>query len=303
MKVEIIGYDSGWGAKDHGTEDGPDSINMEQILKKLLHHKTDAKWRGTLGIKYIEKSRNIGNKEQSLPLVTEAIRRLAMHTKISTDKGFMPVVIGGDQSSSIGTWSGITSSMNAYEKFGLIFISSRFYAHTDKASSFRSNDIWWKFQSTPALLGEGLKDFTNICSKNNKIAPDHMVFIGSRDFTPEEEAFIKINNIKVFSMEDVKEKGFDKTLEEAIKIASTGTDGFGISFDISSFDPKFAPGVSEPSNDGLIPNDVISAIKSIGHNPSLKGLEITEFNPYKDENQKTSDLISNIITNSFAKQD
>ena len=70
---------------------------------------------------------------------------------------------------------------------------------------------------------------------------------------------------------------------------------------MSSFDPKFAPGVTSPSNSGLIANEVLSSIKSIGHNPKLKGLEITEFNPYKDKNHKTSDLISDIITNSFIK--
>jgi len=301
MKVEIIGYDSGWGDKNHGCEDGPESIDIALILKKLFAYRIETKWRGTLGIKCIEKSRNISNKEQSLPLVLEGIRRLSMHTKMSTDKGFIPLVIGGDKSSTIGTWSGIVSSLNAFENFGLILISSNFYAHSDKINSIRDNDIWWNRQSTSALIGEGLEEFSTICSRKHKISPEHIVFIGIKDFTAEEEAFIKINNIKTFSIDDIRKDGIEKIFKEAIDIASSNTSGFGLSIDMSAFDDKFAPATTDSSKGGITPNEIIPALKSISHNDKLKGIEITEFNPHNDENKKTAELIYDIITNIFAK--
>ncbi len=301
MKVEIIGYDSGWGSKDHGTEDGPDAVNIGNILKKLLFYRVEAKWRGTLGIKYIEKSRNVSIKNQALPHVTEGVRRLAMHTHLAAGKSFTPVVIGGDRSSSVGTWSGIISSLDAFEKFGLIFISPRFYAHTEKTVKNSDNDIWWNEQSTPALMGEGVEEFTTVCSRKHKLSPENMVFIGVRETSPEEEAFIKINNIKVFTMDEVKQKGFESVFKEAIDIVSANTSGFGISIDMGGFDPKFAPGTSNPVENGIIASEFLDSIKGIGHNSLIKGIEITEFNPYKDENHQTSALITEIITNTFAK--
>ena len=82
---------------------------------------------------------------------------------------------------------------------------------------------------------------------------------------------------------------------EAIKIASTNTNGFGLSIDLDAFDPEEAPGVGSPAPGGLRKADVLPQLHQFKDNPGLKALEITEFNPHLDKDNLTARLIFDII--------
>ena len=301
IKLEVIGYDCGWGGQDYLCEDGPAVISADNLLHKLRYQGVETKWRGTLGIKFLGKHDLLNTKEKTLPLVEEGLKRLSNHIKLSIDNGYIPVVIGGDHSSAIGTWSGTVAALKTPRKFGLLWLDAHMDAHTYKTSHKGKWGGWWHAQPISALIGHGLPEFINIGGTDVKLDPQHISLIGVHSFEPEEEAFVKKHNIRVYHLEEVIQRGFKEVYLEALNRATKGTNGFGLSIDLDFFDPSEAPGVSAPEDKGMSSAEVLPVIRGIARNPMFKAMEIAEFNPHKDKNDKTRILIEKIIENVFSR--
>ena len=301
IKVEIIGYDSGWGGRDYLCEDGPAAVPADNILHKLRYQGVEVKWRGTLGIKFLGKHDLLNTKEKTLPLVEEGLKRLSNHIKLSINNDYIPIVIGGDHTSAVGTWSGAVNALNAQRKFGLLWLDAHMDAHTHKTSHQGKWGGWWHAQPLSALIGHGLPELKNIGGAFVKLDPQHISLIGVHSFEPEEEAFVKKHNIRVYYFEEVIQRGFKEVYLEALERATNGTVGFGLSIDLDFFDPSEAPGVSSPEDKGMKAAEVLPIIRATARNPLFKAMEIVEFNPHKDKKDKTRILIEKIIENVFSK--
>lgn len=300
LKAEIIGYDSGWGCRNYLCEDGPAALQADRLLHKLRHLGVAAKWRGPLGLKFLGKHEILNTKEKTLPLVVEGLRRLYNHTKHAVENNAIPVVIGGDHASAIGTWSGAVAGAKAARKFGLIWLDAHLDAHTYETSKSGKWGGWWHGQPVSALVGQGLPQLTGIGGAQAKLSPQHISMIGIHSFEPEEEDFVRKNNIRVYPLEEVNARGFAAVYAEALARATDGTDGFGLTVDIDAFDPLEAPGVGTPEEQGLHAADVLPIIKSAARHPLFKALEIAEFNPHNDRGGKTLRLIEKIIESVFS---
>ena len=301
FKVEIIGYDSGWGSRDFGCEDGPAAVHMDRLMHKLRHLGVEAKCRGTLSLKFLGRHEELNTKEKTLPLVVEGTKRLSNHVRHALENQYMPLVIGGDHSSAIGTWSGVVAALNAHQNFGLIWLDAHLDAHTNETSLHGKWGGWWHGQPVSALLGYGLPELKNIGGLTPKISPRHMSMIGIHSFEPEEEEFVQKHGIRVYYIDEVRQRGFKAVYTEALQRATDGTLGFGLTVDLDCFDPQEAPGVSAPENNGLHAAEVLPIIKSAARNPLFKALEIAEFNPHRDKDNKTRILLEKIIESVFAK--
>lgn len=298
--IDIIGYDSGWGCRDYGCEDGPHRIALDQIMHSLRENGFASEWLGTLGLKFLGRRKDMIGKAETLPYMNAGLQRLHHRVTDSVHKGHFPVVIGGDHSSAIGTWSAVTTAHIAPGHFGLIWIDSHLDAHTEDTSHEGKFGGWWHGQPMAALTGYGLSELTGIGGHAPKIAPEHITYIGVHSFEPAEAAFVKKHGIRVISLDEVRKIGFRAALDEAIARASHGTKGFGLSIDLDVFHPSEAPGVGACEEDGLFSRDVLPILRRLGHHPDLKGLEIVEYNPHKDVNGKTEKLLRDIMGQIFA---
>lgn len=300
QQVDIIGYDSGWGCGDFGCEDGPASIAADQIIHALAQSGYEARALKTLGVKFLGDHQKLKTKEDTLPLVREGLDRLFRNVQKSLQDKHIPLIIGGDHSSAMGTWPAVVSTLHCAQKFGLIWIDAHLDCHTYETSHQGKWGGWWHGQPIPALTGQGLAALTAIGGKDSKISPAHISIIGAHSFEPAEEEFVRKNNIRVFFLEEVQSRGFAAVLQEALARATTGTEGFGFSIDLDAFHGVDAPGVGTPENKGLLSADVLPVMKSIAKHPLFRALEIVEFNPHNDVENKTRTLINRLIQSIFA---
>lgn len=300
IKAEIIGFDSGWGCENFGCEDGPGALQADQILYLLRKLGVEAKWRGPLGLKFIGDHAEVRGKEDALPQVLESLRRLAGQVIHSIESGHVPVVIGGDHSSAIGTWSGAVAATNSYGRFGLVWLDAHLDAHTYETSYVGKWGGWWHGQPVTALLGHGLASLRNIGGITPKIAPRNLSIIGPHSFEEPEREFVDRHGIRVFYLDEVEKRGFEACFGEAMERAQDGTQAFGLSIDLDAFHPDDAPGVGTAEDSGLRADEVLPVIKSVALHESFSGLELAEFNPHNDSMNKTLQLIENIIEFSFS---
>ncbi len=300
LKLEIIGFDSGWGCRDYRCEDGPALVPADSVLATLRNLGIEAKWRGPLGLKFIGNHADIKTKEDSLPLTLEAVRRLCDRVMNSVEAGYVPVVIGGDHSSAIGTWSGVAAGTGNHGKLGLVWLDAHLDSHTYETSHQGKWGGWWHGQPVTAITGHGLASFRHVGGRQAKISPQHLSIIGPHSFEPAELEFVKREGIRVYFLEEVQARGFKACYEEALVRATTGTAGFGLTIDMDSFRPEDAPGVGAAEDTGLVAAEVLPVIRSVGRRPGFRALELAEFNPHQDELNKTRQLIENLIESVFS---
>lgn len=216
---------------------------------------------------------------------------LADKTRDAVLNGAFPVVVGGDHSCAIGTWSGIAAALSEQKQStGLIWIDAHMDAHTPEDSM--TGNIHGMPVAT--LLGEGYTEFVSILGDHTRIKPKNTILIGIRSYEDTEKERLERLGVKIYYTEEVNRRGFIQVFQEAWAKLDASVDKIGLSIDLDGFDPQFAPGVGTAEPDGIDFPDCLTALGFIDK-AKLSGLEITEGNDHFDPSGKTMQCIVDII--------
>lgn len=288
-KIDLIGVAFGLGGRFYDPFFAVQTLEARELIKALQKKIPSIDWT----CKLTEKNNDSGSLSYSkrVEACAEFNALLAERLITSVSQHHFPIVIGGDHTVAIGTWSGVVNALNAFEEFGLIWIDAHMDAHTPQTTeSFAICGM-----PVAILMGYGESSLIHLQNFQPKLNPRHVVLIGVRSFESGEAQLLKKLNVTVYDMTDIKKQGFKAVFEKAVEQVTQGTKGFGISIDMDAFDPQFAPGVSYPEPNGLNPEPVISALKVLKEDPRFKAIEITEYNPRQDKAYQTATLVQHLI--------
>ncbi|MEO8402173.1 MAG: arginase [Gammaproteobacteria bacterium] len=288
--VYLLGYASGIAGSKEGSGEGPDVMQHSSCLLALKEQEIPYYWQTTI-------KRDTQNHSK-LAIVTEACQALADEViKLIQQEKFF-TVIGGDHTSAIGTWSAASASKHDQGPLGLIWIDAHMDSHTPETSETGN------LHGMPmaCLLGAGSSALINMAGEFTKFRPEHVCLIGVRSFEQGEVELLDKLNVRIFYMPEVKQRGLKAVLADAIKIATHGTAGYGISIDIDSMDPADAPGTGVAEPDGLAAKELCQVLTGLAQDERLIGAEIAEFNPRFDKNQMTEKLIAQLLAAICAKK-
>ncbi len=291
-KFNIVGSAFGHGAQIYTTHKSPDYLRyMYNLINKLgdrFH------WYSTIGNENILEEREIELKGYNYNAVVTHNTKLAntVSNLVLKNNEFC-IIIGGDHSCGIGTWSGIIKGLNAKDNFGLIWIDAHMDAHTYETSPSKC----YHGMPLAVLLGKGDEVLCKIGLHGRKIKPTNLVLIGIRSFEDGEKKLLEENGVKIFYMDDVRSLGIQRVFEEALQIITNNTqEGFGVSIDLDAFDPEDTPGVGSPEPDGLNFEETSQYLPLLFSSEYLKCLEIVEFNPEIDKEDKTANVLHKILS-------
>jgi arginase len=201
------------------------------------------------------------------------------------------LVVGGDHSCAIGTWSGVADALRPSGALGLIWIDAHMDMHVPETS--HSGAI--NGMPVAALLGHGASQLTSIARSGAAIDPRHLCLIGARSFEPEEVEFAQRHGVRVIDMPEVKRRGLKAVLAEAHAIATRGTAGYGVSLDLDAFDPAEAPAVGTPAPGGIRAADFLAPWRALTRAQACVGIEIVEYNPGRDRAGCTAQLMRDLV--------
>src|SRR5437667_422974 len=91
-------------------------------------------------------------------------------------------------------------------------------------------------------------------------------------------------------MEEVRQRGLQRALDDALRIASQNTAGFRISIDLDVVTPEDAPGVAVPAEGGLGGAELAQALEGIGGRPGLAAVELVEYCPRLDKGGRSAQV-------------
>lgn len=276
----------GWGATTHTTEDGPAFFLASEEFK---HSKCSSLKHQILPAAIsIHETNKISNAERA-HLVYNFNYRLANKVSFLVKHKKFPIVLGGDHSIAIGTWAGLVNAHEMLGNFGLIWVDAHLDAHTPNTSISKSP------HGMPAAFL--LNQCDGLWKINNQsiLKPEHLIYIGARDFEPAEQKLLNKLGVKIYYIEDVNRLGINHIMQETISYFEKHVAGFGISIDLDAFDPEYTPATGTPVTGGLDLEEFIPSLKILSQHSMLCGAEIVEFDPSFEVENKTIKAIVKLL--------
>jgi arginase len=93
-----------------------------------------------------------------------------------------------------------------------------------------------------------------------------------------------------------------EVMERAISLASRGTGGFHVSFDLDACDPTVAPGVGTPVKGGLSYRESHVAMEMVSESGRLTSLDLVEVNPTLDLRNATAEFGTELALSALGKR-
>jgi agmatinase len=84
------------------------------------------------------------------------------------------------------------------------------------------------------------------------------------------------------SMHDIRRRGFDEVLREALEQALDGPERCYISVDVDVLDPAYAPGTGTPEPGGLTARELLYAVREVALRTEVAGADVVEVSPPYD---------------------
>jgi len=281
-----------------GVDIGPAALRvarLQQRIEGLGYPVRD------LGDMRLERPKSIPLVEEKLKYMREisnACEELAREVEGILQADELPLIVGGDHSIAIGSFAGAASYCKQREEtLGLIW----FDAHADMNTPETTPSGNIHGMPLAALLGYGAPELTNVAGFAPKLDPSLCVHIGARDIDPGERELIRKLGMRFFTMREIDERGMSACMDEAIKIASRGSGGYGVTFDVDALDPGDAPGSGTLVRGGLTYRESHLGMEKIAEAGGMRYLEIVEINTALDVNNKTAELGVELILSALGK--
>jgi arginase len=134
------------------------------------------------------------------------------------------------------------------------------------------------------------------------VNPKNVAIVGLRSVDVQERYNVRKSGVMSFTMRDIDERGMRSVMDEAIRIASRGTEGIHVSLDLDSVDPSEAPGVGTPVKGGLSYREAHLAMEMVADSRKLVSIDCVEVNPVIDEANRTATLAVEFLCSGLGKR-
>jgi arginase len=297
--IAIIGAPMDLGAGRRGVDMGPSALRLANLNEKLASLGYEVEDLGNVTVDQPETSPVGPANARYLSQIAATCTRLAEIVGKAAEQGRVPLVLGGDHSVAIGTVAGMAGYFRRQgKKLGLIWIDAHADMNTPESSP--SGNIHG--MPLACVIGQGPKELTEIGGFAPKVDPASVAIVGLRSVDEIERLNVRGAGVHAFTMRDIDERGLRNVMLAAIEIASAGTAGFHLSFDMDAVDPAEAPGVGTPVRGGITYREAHLAMETVCDSGLMASMEMVEVNPVLDEVNRTALLAVELIMSAMGKR-
>ena len=297
--VHLIGVPLDLGGGRRGVDMGPSAFRIANIGDQIATLGRTVIDKGDLPAPIPETQRPADKKKKYIRDIAKVCQKLYDLTSKSLDDGALPLVLGGDHSLAAGSvaasadWLRRTSS----KPLGLIWVD----AHGDMNTPATTESGNVHGMPLAALLGQEPAELASIGSTPS-VLPLNTVLVGIRNLDQREKEQIKASGVHVFTMKDIDRDGIAKVAERAIELASEGTGGIHVSFDMDVCDPLIAPGVGTPVKGGFDYREAHMIMELVADSGQIVALDLVEVNPTLDLRNTTAEFGVELALSALGKQ-
>lgn len=193
--------------------------------------------------------------------------------------GAIPIVLGGDHSI---TWPSATAVAEVRRPGSVGIV--HFDAHADTAP-----DSWGQ------LAGHGSPMRRLI--ESGAVQGRNFVQVGLRGYWPPPAVldWMRERGLRWHLMTEIESRGAEAVIDDAIDEALDGAESIYLSIDIDVVDPGIAPGTGTPEPGGLLPRELLRAVRRIVGAVELAGMDVVEVSPPYDWAESTASIANRVV--------
>ena len=290
---ELILAKIGYGARTWGSEMGPDhlvNLGLASTLQKAGFNILNTK---SINAE-IPNSQPTERTKRYSNNVNSFLEDLFESTSKTLEKKLFPVILGGDHSLTIASFAAVSRFYDKQKQdVGIIYIDS----HPDINIPGDNPSGAIHGMTVACLLGIlGSEDFTN--NQYMSLKSNNLFYIGVRDIDQTEQERISNLQIATLTNDNLCQPNLYEKISEIINYFKENKLKLYLSFDLDVLDSSLAMGVNyNPKNTNGINIDIAKTLlKEFLNYPDIVGLDIVEYNPIKDIQNKTARNLIELFT-------
>ena len=296
--IHLIGVPLDLGGNRRGVDMGPSAFRIAGLGRELAALGLDVVDCGDIPAPIRETQATTDPQKKYIHEIALVCHQLYLKALASLRGGAVPLVLGGDHSIAAGSVSAsaewVRESRN--RPLGLIWVD----AHGDMNTPATTSSGNVHGMPLAALLGDEPAELAAI-GPSPAVLPEHTVLLGVRNLDTREKRAIRDSGVHVFTMKEIDRDGIARIAEQAISLASNGTGGIHVSFDLDVCDPTVAPGVGTPVKGGLDYREAHALMELVSDARQLVALDLVEVNPTLDLRNATAEFAIELALSAFGK--
>jgi arginase len=299
LKIRILGVPLDLGQEHRGVDMGPSAARaagLNAVLRKLGHRVEDV---GNVHVRIAEEQHYGDRRAKYLKEIAETCQEVAHRIYQTLEAGCFPLSLGGDHSMAVGTIAGASKFYrDRNQPIGCLWVD----AHADMNTPQSSPSGNVHGMPLAATLGIGPEALTRIFGFAPKVEGKNCVLIGARSLDTRERRIVRKSGINVFTMREIDEQGMRAVMEKSLTLATKGTAGFVVSFDMDVVDPREASGVGTPVRGGITFREAHLGMEMIADSRKMLALDLVEINPILDVQNQTATLGVGLVSSALGKR-
>ena len=297
--VHIIGVPLDLGGARRGVDMGPSAFRIAGLSDRLSELGYAISDQGDLPSPIPETAEAVDPTKKYINEIAGVCRSLYDVALRSHEADALPLVLGGDHSLAAGSVAASADYVRRVTSYplGLIWVD----AHGDMNTPQTTNTGNVHGMPLAALLGQEPNELASIGSSPS-VSPAQTVLVGIRNLDEQEKGKIRASGVHVFTMKDIDREGIATIAERALALASKGTGGIHVSFDLDACDPMYAPGVGTPVRGGLDYREAHMVMELVADSQRLVALDLVEVNPTLDIRNTTAEFATELALSALGKR-
>ncbi len=293
-KATIIGVPLDLGAKNLGVDVGPQAFRHREIISKLAAAGFELTDAGDVECRDRQELEPGNPRLHYLDEIVRVNQEVARLSEQAISQGERVIALGGDHSINLGAVSGASAALGG--ELGLIYLDAHGDMNTDE-TTLTGNIHGMHLAS---LLGFGAPALKNLHGETVKIAKQDLLHIGGSDFDQAELDLIKREKLPAFTLFDLLSQNLAPLLAMIDKLAAR-VPNIWVSLDLDVIDRIYAPGAGMPNAKGLTYREIATIAEYIGQHCNVVGIDVVEYNPFQDVENKTAELGIELIAKFLGK--
>jgi arginase len=293
IQATLIGVPLDLGAENLGVDIGPQAFRYAGLVKKLTNVGFDITDYGNVACRDRKDLKSGNPRMHYLEEIVRVNEETAEAVEAAAKEGQKIIALGGDHSINLGVVSGAAS---VYDRLGLIYLDAHGDMNTDETTL--SGNVHGMHLAS--LMGFGAKELKQVHGTNVKIPKENLLHIGGSDFDQAELDLIEREKLDAFTLFDLLSQNLQPLWERIDQLAAR-VPNIWISLDLDAIDQMYAPGAGMPNAKGLVYREIATIAEYIGKQCNVVGIDVVEYNPLQDENNKTAELGIELIAKFFGK--
>ena len=288
MDIDVIGVPLWEGSGRPGPQDGPAALIADGLLNNIVRQGHRCRSWEVLPTPP-PTHRDESDLLYYAPTVVECCKQLEESVDRSLTEGGFPLILGGDHALAIGSIAGINHHIPA-EDLTVIWVD----AHTDINTDTSSDSHHIHGMPVSACMGEGDPRLIDQFGKERqKLLPQNLYYIGARSVDDGEWEILKDHNIRVYTMEEVKERGIAAVVAEVL--SQIKTPWVHVSFDVDFMDADEFSATGLPIPDGPSVNDTRFCLTTLLACGKISSMDFVEYNPRWDHQNQGLQVCSGLL--------